>query len=196
MEYPPVQPAHLQQIREMNELFIELVTRQSAESHFPALGARTRRRLSGCDPRQRAILIALPRALFQIEIAQQPLPSTRAAPQDAVRCFAITALSVAFHMVRDSRFAARVLFAGSAPALSLLTRSHLAQLMDYSALPGLITSPLLEADNRAGPLLAPRSRRSASAAQPSRVALGHALSMLPAGTAGQPVHSAALSSTN
>jgi hypothetical protein len=196
MDYPPVQPGHLQQIRELNELFLELNCQQRPDARPAVITAGARRRLVRCDPRQRRVLACLPRALFQLQIDQAATVSGISPVQDAVRCFALTALLVAFNMVRDSGFAARVLFAGSGDALVLLKRCQLSRLIDYSAQPGLVNCPLLDDERSVSRFLAAAPRSNPSPARQARILLSQAHSPVPRTPANGVPPGSALSGAN
>ena len=145
MDYLAIHGRYLKQIQQLNKLFLDLVIRSSVEDKFAGLSASAREVLTGCGPAPRETLASLPRALFQIRL--DGVASDKIAPgysHDAVRAFTITALLVAFNMVREGDFAARVLFNGSSAALDLLAGCELSELIRYSARGGVINCPSLE----------------------------------------------------
>ena len=93
----------------------------------------------------------------------------------AVRAFNLTALLVALHMVRASRFAGRVLFPGSGDALNTLAQADLSDLLSLSTDRGLISSPLLGVQGSVGRFLANTIRGSLS--RPTVIALSQARSI-------------------
>jgi hypothetical protein len=170
MDHRPVDTGHLQQISQLNELFLDLTTQQD---RFGGLSARARRTLEKYTGSERQALGALPRALFQLQLSPA---AAGPRPPDAIRAFNLTALLVAFNMIRDSRFAAQVLFVGSSVALAALARAQLSQLIDFSLHPDLVRCPLLEHDFSTGRFLA-RST-DAQASRHARIALAHAQTMV------------------
>ena len=170
MDHRPVDTGHLQQISQLNGLFVDLATQQD---RFGGLSARARRALEKSTGSERQALLAVPRALFQLQLSPSAVGPP---PPDAIRAFNLTALLVAFNMIRDSRFAAQVLFVGSSAALAVLARAQLSQLIDFSAHPGLIRCPLLGHHFSIGRFLA----RSADTrtARLARIALAHHQTMV------------------
>ena len=150
MNHHPVHAEHLQQIYQLNEIFLDLLGREEA---WAGISIQARRQFARSGHAERHSLARLPRALFRFQLNQSPGVTTRSAP-DAVRAFHLAALLVAFHMVRESRFAARVLFTGSGSMLGLLARADLVDLIDLSAQFELLSCPLLETDGPAARLLA------------------------------------------
>ncbi len=174
MDYPPVQAAHLQQIHELNTLFLNLVSQPPAQTK--GLSGRAQRLVAGLSEGRRRSLAALPRALFQLDLPHKAGRADSAEPTHALRAFALTALLVAFNMLRDSAFAARVLFAGSDAALDLLADSQLTQLIEYSTRSGLIICPLLEIRSPASRFLAGPGRPNGDLSRDARIALAQARS--------------------
>jgi len=186
MDYPPVHTAHLQQIRQLNELFLNLVTHPGPQGTFAGLPAGAGGLLAEYGTVEQDELAALPRALFQIHLEQAPArPVTHQGVSSAVRAFTLTALLVAFNIVHESKFAARVLFKGSWSALDLLGRCQLGDLIDYSARRGLITCPLLKGHTPASRFLSSPRQGNGGLSRDALIALAQSQS---------PVCSAALES--
>lgn len=176
MDYPPVHAGHLQQIRQLNELFLNLAMQPERETTLAALPPAAGGLLADCDPLERAELASLPRALFQIHLQRAAVrPASHQGLSSAARAFTLTALLVAFNTVRESRFAARVLFMGSWNALDLLARSQLGDLIEYSARKDLITCPLLARQTCASRFLA-SSRQDGCLSRDVRIALAQSQS--------------------
>ena len=150
MNHHPVDAEHLQQIYQLNEIFLDLLGR---EEDCAGLSAQARRQFARSEQAERHSLARLPRVLFRFQLSHSKRGTFRPAP-DAIRAFHLAALLVAFHMVRESRFAARVLFPGSGSTLGLLARADLVDLIDFSARVDLLSCPLLEPDGPAARFLA------------------------------------------